>query len=104
VQDIGNDTAPSFSGAECVCASCAESEQRLNALQNFAILAKYDFRVERQIGVCVAHDGDEIEVDWIFLDFPWQEDRAIEEALTHNYPFRPRPTPKIVYRYPTTDN
>jgi hypothetical protein len=78
-------------------------KQRVNALQNLAILAKYDFRVDRQIGVCVAHDGNEIEVDWIFLDSPWQEDRLTEEALTRNYPFRPRPAPKAVYRYPITD-
>jgi hypothetical protein len=45
-------------------------EQRLNALQNLAIGAKYDYRVERQIGVCVAYDENEIEVDSIFLDFP----------------------------------
>jgi hypothetical protein len=76
---------------------------RLNALQNFATLAKYDFRIDRQVGVCVARDGNEIEVDWIFLDFPWQEDHGLEQNLANKNPFRPRPTPKTAYRYPAIE-
>lgn len=75
-------------------------EKRLNALNNFSLLMKYDFRLERQIGVSVARDGEEIEIDWIFINYPWQHDPEIDKHLTNNYPFVKKPNPKIFYRYP----
>ncbi|MEO7142235.1 MAG: hypothetical protein ABI165_01900, partial [Bryobacteraceae bacterium] len=75
-------------------------ERRLNALNNFAVAAKYDFRLERQIGVSVARDGAEIELDWLYIEYPWQHDHVIEEALASSYPFRTKPTPRAEFRYP----
>jgi hypothetical protein len=74
---------------------------RLNALRNFATLMKYDFRLDRQIGVSVARDGEYVEISWLFMEHPWERDEAIEDALAANYPFREKPTPQVVYRYPT---
>jgi hypothetical protein len=73
---------------------------RLNALDNFARLAKYDFGVDRQVGLTLARDGDEIEIDWIFLEWPWQHDPELEKVLAEKYPFRPKPDAKIRYRFP----
>jgi hypothetical protein len=75
-------------------------QMRLNALQNFATLAKYDFRAERQIGVSVAREGEAIQIDWIFMEFPWQADSDVERSLERSYPFDSKPKPKVVYRYP----
>jgi hypothetical protein len=72
---------------------------RLNALNNFATLAKYDFHAERQIGLCLAKDGGEVEIDWMFLEWPWQHDPELEKALTERYPFRPKPSPRSEPRY-----
>jgi hypothetical protein len=73
--------------------------RRLDALNNFAISAKYDWRLDRQIGLALARDGDEIEIDWAYLEWPWQYAPELERALTESYPFRPKPEPKTEYRY-----
>lgn len=44
--------------------------RRLNALHNYTLAAKYDWKLERQIGVSVARDGEEIQIDWAFADHP----------------------------------
>ncbi len=75
-------------------------QMRLNALRNFATLAKYDFRAERQIGASVARDGEAIQIDWLFMEFPWQADSNVERSLERSYPFHARPKPKVTYRYP----
>ena len=75
-------------------------ESRLTALNNFATAAKYDFRLERQIGLSVARDGEEVELDWIYIEHPWHHEPEIEEALAKSYPFRSKPDPRIEYRYP----
>lgn len=79
-------------------------EARLQALNNFAVAAKYDWRLERQIGLSVARDGAEVELDWIHIESPWQQDLEIEGAMTTNYPFRPTPAPRIEYRYPSSSS
>jgi hypothetical protein len=75
---------------------------RLNALNNFAAAAKYDSRLERQIGLSVARDGAEVELDWMYLDYPWRHEPEIEKALVKNYPFRPKPDPRTECSYPTS--
>jgi hypothetical protein len=76
-------------------------DKRLNALENFAMLTKYDFRLDRQIGVCIGRACVDIEIDWLFLDYPWQQDPEMERALVNNYPFRPKPEPTWKYGYPS---
>jgi hypothetical protein len=78
-------------------------ETRLNALKAFATAAKYDFRLERQIGLSVARDSAEVELDWIYIEHPWRYEPEIAEALSNNYPFRPKPLPRTEYRYPKRD-
>ncbi|MCX6598925.1 MAG: hypothetical protein NTV70_21440 [Acidobacteria bacterium] len=77
-------------------------DTRLDALNNLSIAAKYDWRLDRQIGLSVARDGSEVELDWCYLDGPWQQDVEIESALTKAYPFRQTPEPRIEYRYPSS--
>jgi|SRR5579872_2030201 len=73
---------------------------RLNALNNYSVAAKYESRLERQIGISVARDGTEVELDWLYIEHPWQHDAEVERMLSTHYPFRPEPTPQIEYRYP----
>jgi hypothetical protein len=75
-------------------------EKRLNALRNFSLFMKYDFGLERQIGVSVARDGEDFEIDWMFIEHPWQQDSEIEKILANKNPFLQKPAPKIAYRYP----
>ncbi|MBS1859847.1 MAG: hypothetical protein JST11_31040 [Acidobacteria bacterium] len=75
-------------------------ENRLNALTNFAGAAKYDSHLDRQIGISVARDGTEVELDWVFIESRWQHDPEMEAALASDYPFRAKPKPRIEYRYP----
>ncbi len=67
---------------------------------NLSAAAKYDWRLEKQIGLSIARDGADIELDWLYLSSTWQYDPGIESALAANYPFRPTPEPRIEYRYP----
>lgn len=79
-------------------------EKRLKALHNYTGAAKYDWKLERQIGLCVARDGTEIEIDWEFLEYPWERDPELDEVLAKRYPFRTTPEPQLEYRYPASSD
>jgi hypothetical protein len=64
-------------------------QHRFLGLRNLTIAAKYDLRVPRQVGVSFAKDGEDVLIDWCFLDFPWRFDLAIEGRLRENNPFSP---------------
>lgn len=72
---------------------------RHNALLNFTMLCKYDWKLSRQIGVSVAREGDEVLLDWAFAEYPWTEDLELEQLLADRYPFRPTPEPKGDFRF-----
>jgi hypothetical protein len=72
---------------------------RRNALQNFTMAMKHEFRLDRQIGVSVAKNGHLFEIDWMLLEAPWQPDPEIDRMLADNYPFRKRPSPTTSFRY-----
>ena len=76
-----------------------EYDRRLTALHNYTIAAKYDWKLERQIGVSVARDGEEVQIDWAFASHAWQPDPEVERFLASNYPFRPTPEPKLDFRF-----
>lgn len=73
--------------------------QRLVALRNLTLAAKYDWRLPREVGVAIARRGQQYEIDWAFVQFPWQPDQEMERLLAQNHPFRPAPEPKVDYRY-----
>lgn len=64
-------------------------DKKMTALQNYALGAKYDFRMNKQIGVSIVKKGEYFLIDWIYLEFPWQKDEYLEKMLKENYPFRP---------------
>ena len=74
--------------------------KRLNALRNFTTLVKYDWKLERAMGVSFARDNGTIELDWCLISGSWDLDYELEHALKTKNPFRPTPEPKIVFRYP----
>jgi hypothetical protein len=61
---------------------------RLNALQNLTDAAKYDQKLDRCIGISFAMDGDTFLIDWEFLEYPWKEDKDMDNHLKTNFPFR----------------
>jgi hypothetical protein len=71
---------------------------RHNALQNFTYLAKYDQRIDRCIGVSFAKDEHDFLIDWMFLEFPWEQDSVLEKILKTSYPFRKLKTERL-HRY-----
>ena len=64
-------------------------EQRINGLGNLTYAAKYEHRLQRQVGVCFAKEGEYIHIDWCFQDFPWQHDADVEAMLRDSNPFLP---------------
>jgi hypothetical protein len=72
---------------------------RLNALQNFTVLCKYEWKLVRQIGLSVAREGGEVLLDWAFSEHPWVEDSELERQLEEHYPFRPTPQPTGDFRF-----
>jgi hypothetical protein len=48
------------------------------------------------VGVSVAHEKDGwFNVEWCFLEFPWEEDPEMDERLRQDNPFRERKTVEL---------
>ena len=62
-------------------------ERRLIGLNNFTLGAKYERRLDRQVGISFAWQEGEFLIDWCHLEFPWQEDPVMEEWLRDKNPF-----------------
>lgn len=63
-------------------------DKRITALTNYTYAAKYEKRMEKQVGVSIAKDGEYFLIDWIYIESPWQKDKILEKKLKDNYPFR----------------
>jgi len=73
---------------------------RLNALKNFTHLFKYDWKLDRALGVSFSRDNEFIQIDWCLIDIPWEYDLELARKLEENYPFHPTPDSEIQFRYP----
>ena len=62
---------------------------RQQALINLTIAAKYDLKLQRQVGISIAREGQEILIDFCFLNSKWEYDQELDENLTRNNPFAP---------------
>ncbi len=62
-------------------------ERRLIGLNNLTLGAKYEQRLDRQVGISFARQDGEFLIDWCHLEFPWQEDPVMEEWLRDKNPF-----------------
>jgi hypothetical protein len=78
----------------------AAYEQRVNGLINFTALMKYDWKLDKAIGISFAKGAEMIDVDWCLVESKWEFDPEIERALQQRYPFRPTPEARAVARYP----
>lgn len=72
---------------------------RMNALMNFSAAMKYESHLERQVGISVAKEADMIDIDWMLIEAPWEQDPDMEAHLERSYPFRGMPEPRRVFRY-----
>jgi hypothetical protein len=64
------------------------------------VLLKYDWKLDKAIGISFAKIGEMINVDWCLVESKWEVDPELEQALRRNYPFRPTPEARKVARYP----
>ena len=74
-------------------------DYRLNALHNYTLAMKHDWKLPRAIGVAVSRVGGKVEIDWAFVEFPWRDDPDMDRRLAANYPFRSTPEPRMDYRF-----
>jgi hypothetical protein len=65
------------------------SPYRQQGLMNLTIAAKYDSRLQRQIGIAIAKEEQDILMESCFLDYFWKYDEELEEWLETNSPFLP---------------
>jgi hypothetical protein len=61
---------------------------KMRALENFTMAAKYDLKVDRCLGLVFQRDGEWRLVDWMLRSHPWAPDQDLEEMLKRSYPFR----------------
>lgn len=59
----------------------ALSATRIRGLENFTLITKYALKVERQVGVCMVGDGDEVDVTWMYRAGPWEYRPDMEEQV-----------------------
>ena len=74
------------------------SANRLVALRNLSLAAKYDQRTTHQIGISVARREADYMIDWCYASCRWSHKPAIEALLRESYPFRPT-TECVLPRY-----
>ena len=77
-------------------------EQRVNGLKNLTYAAKYEQRLQCQVGISFAKKEDNLFIDWALLDNPWEYDSNMEKLLRDKNPFRPV-KPEVRYRYEFKD-
>ena len=63
--------------------------QRVNGLKNFTLLSKYGTKLTRHVGVSFAKEGSEYLIDWMLVEYPWEYEPELEEALRRSDTFRP---------------
>jgi len=62
---------------------------RQQMLQTLTFVLKYEQRLPKCVGVSCAFEGDGwYSEEWCYLEFPWEEDPAMEEKLRKHNPFR----------------
>ncbi len=64
-------------------------EGRMVGLRNLTLGAKYDWSLDRQIGVSFAMEGSDRLIDWCSIDSPWRYDSVMEEWVNRSNPFLP---------------
>jgi hypothetical protein len=78
----------------------AAFKMRVNGLINFTTLMKYDWKLEKAIGISFAKGSEMIDIDWCLVEGKWAFDPEIDQALQQSYPFRKTPEARTVVRYP----
>ena len=63
---------------------------RRDALINLTLANKYDLKCDKAIGVSfVANEDDTQDIEWLFVQDPWERNTDVDELLRENNPFRP---------------
>jgi len=60
---------------------------RRDALRNLTLAAKYEHRLQKQIGVTLVKEDDFILMDWCYMEGPWERHPVLEDMLRRNNPF-----------------
>jgi len=59
-----------------------------NALQNFTLASKHDFRVAKHVGIAIRKAGPHIDIIWAYVDQPWAPNPELDGLLKESNPFR----------------
>ena len=62
-------------------------DRRLIGGRNLTLGAKYEQRLDRQVGISFAWRDGEFLIEWWHLEFPWEEDTEMEDWLRNMNPF-----------------
>lgn len=62
-------------------------DERMRALKYYAGLAKYEQRLQKQVGVSFSKDGKDYLIDWLLIESDWQYDGVVEDWLRDDNPF-----------------
>ncbi|MCI0330256.1 MAG: hypothetical protein L0196_04795 [candidate division Zixibacteria bacterium] len=88
-------------GCGFVFVPLAENEiaDRHDSLASLTLAHKYDQRLYKCIGASFSHEeNDQFKAEWFYAEFPWKEDREMEELLKEHNPFR-KVTGVVLDRY-----
>ena len=64
-------------------------DHRIQGLINFTALNKFDQKLKKCIGVQVAKDGQDFDIQWCMIVGEWVDDPDIRKKLDASSPFRP---------------
>ncbi|KAB2887862.1 MAG: hypothetical protein F9K32_18530 [Desulfobulbaceae bacterium] len=80
-----------------------ESSVWKRALNNFTIGHKYDRKAGKCVGVATSYittsGGNNFDINWVYMEFPWKFDLKIDSLLRENFPFREVKHKQIYNRY-----
>ena len=63
-------------------------ELRVRGLQQLTGAAMYDAKMSKGVGLVISRDGEFFQLDWCFIELPWEQNADMERLLTENNPFR----------------
>ena len=60
-----------------------------NLLKNSTTLHKYSLKLPKCVGVCFfADEDDRYNLNWCYIEYAWESNKSLEEALEKSNPFR----------------
>jgi len=68
-----------------------DKNHHLTALKNFTLLFKYKHKLTKCIGLIVKHEGEFFDLDWCYINGPWEYDSESDRLVKEEMLFSPKP-------------